>query len=664
MTKASEALMPGDTPWTLPAEAKVYIFDLETDGLLDKVSKVHSLVVRDYWTGELVGSVGYPKLNSGHLELLAPADYLVAHNGFQYDYRVLEMLFGWKPYPGQVLLDTLPLARLIYSYLDDLDSSLVKTNRLPGQLYGSHGLKAWGIRLGEHKGDYTDWCKQQGIEDPWAAWTPEMQTYCEQDTVVTQRLLQRLLSRPYSTRSVELELELARQCAAMHFNGFPFDVKRAQELHSELSGLAHDAERRARDAFGSWWVGAEPHRPSRARNVFIADDRAANLVNRATKKAPDFVRGYFQGFDPCAPFTPITRVDFNPASRQHIAKRLIDLHGWSPGDFTETGQPKVDETTLKGLPWPEAKELARLFVITKTLGQLGNGQNAWLKLVGTDARIHGSINPNGAVTGRATHSRPNIAQVPSVELDKDGHPLWGEEGAWGADCRSLFTAPAGRVLVGSDLSKLELLCLAHFLARFDGGQYCDTVLSGDPHTFMQKAAGVDTRQKGKTLNYCLIYGGGDMKLGHTADPNLSERRKIERGRMIRGKIMGNFTGYKQLVEACQGAHKRGFLYGLDGRRVHIRHQHSAVNTLLQSAGALIAKRWIVELVQLVHERGIPSFELHTWVHDELQMSCLPQDVEKIKEASIEAAGLAGKYFRLRVPILAEAKHGPNWQATH
>lgn len=676
MTKAAPKLMAGDTPWSLPEGAKVYVFDLETDGLLDEVTRVHSLVIRDYWTDELVASLG----NVSELDepeplkaLLDEADYLVAHNGYKFDYPVLEKLFGWKPRPGQILLDTLPLARLIYSYLDDIDSGLIRQNRLPGEHYGNHSLEAWGCRLGEWKGDYSDWAKGQGI-DPWAQWCPEMQTYCEQDTRVNTALLRRLLSKPYSDRAVQLELRVAQIMAEMEFNGFPFDQERAQGLYAELAGMRHTAERAAKEAFGSWWDHDGSTKPARAYKRFVPEELAAE-VNRGTKKNPDMIRGYYKEYDPEAPFTAITRTEFNPGSRQQIAKRLIELHGWKPGEFTETGQPKVDETTLKGLPWPEAQALARLFTITKTLGQLAEGQNAWLKLLKSDGCIHGSLNPNGAVTGRATHSKPNIGQVPSVEVKEhkqdDGSILkevvWGEAGAWGADCRALFTAPPGRTLVGVDLSKLELLCLAHYLARHDGGQYCEVVLSGDPHVFMQKNAEVDTRSKGKTLNYCLIYGGGDWKLGHIADPMLSYGHKKARGRLIRGRIMKNFTGYKELAAGCSAACKRGYLFGLDGRRVHTRHEHAAVNTLLQSAGALISKRWIVEFDRMFSDMGMShgkDWQLHAFVHDEVQASFAPEFAQQASEIMIEAAAAAGKWFNLRVPILAEAKTGRNWQETH
>lgn len=677
MTKPSPLLAAGDVAWAFPEGPKVYVFDTETNGLLDEATKLHSLVIRDFRSGELVLSWGSGRDEvcfgtNAAASVLDGADYLVAHNGYKFDFPILRKLCGWKPRDGQILIDTLPMCRLIYSFLDDLDSSLVKTGKLPGNLFRSHSLQAWGIRLGQWKGDYSDVMKERGL-DPWEKWSEEMQEYCEQDTVVNVALLQRLLSRPYSARAVDLELEVAQICAQMEFNGFPFDEAQGASLFAELSGIRAKVERELLDQFGSWWEGGSETTPARPRRVFTAHDEGVP-VNRGSKKTPVLLRGFYTAYADDAPYTPITRVAFNPASRAQIAKRLIQVRGWSPTEFTDSGQPKVDESVLKTLPWPEAKALARFFLVDKRVGQLANGNQAWLKVV-RGGRIHGSINPNGAVTGRATHSYPNVAQVPSVKVKEtkrgdgstDKEVLWGEPGEWGADCRALFTAPKGHTLIGADLSKLELLCLAHYLGRYDKGRYTQIVLSGDPHVDMQNNAGVDTRSKGKTLNYCLIYGGGDVKLGLTADPLLDNAAARARGRQIRSRIMSRFTGYADLVRGCQSASKRGFMFGLDGRRVHVRSEHSALNTLLQGAGALIAKRWMVELDQMLHTWGWThgvDWSLHAWLHDELQFSVRPQDVERAKEAAIEAASRAGKWFNLRVPILAEAKHGSTWQATH
>lgn len=655
-------LLPGDVPWALP-EGPCYIVDIETDGLPDVYTRVHSLVVRDGRSGAVVFSMGGPSgVAPRDAELaLAGASSIVAHNGFKFDFGALRDLLGWRPSEQQLCLDTLPLSRLVFSDIKSMDGDLLRKGVLPGKLFGAHSLKAWGYRLGEHKGDYQE--EFQG-DDPWARWSPEMQSYCEQDTQVTWALLQRILRVPTSARAVELELGAARICAGMEAAGFPFDRRLAEATVADLCVLRASLESQVRRELKGWWRPevTEPVTPKKPRRQFLEHDLGLP-VNRATKKAPDWRTGYFLEWSPDAPWTPMEWVEFNPGSRDQVAEFLKRRYGWEPEELTEGGKPKVDETTLGKLPWPEAKLLSRLFLVSKRLGQAAEGDQAWLKALKPDGAVHGAINPNGAVTGRATHFSPNIAQVPSVKLDKEGKVLLGEPGEWGFESRSMFRAPEGRVLIGADLSKLELLCLAHYTAYFDGGEYREIVLSADPHVFMQTAAGLPTRGGGKTMNYALVYGAGDAKLGSIAEPSAADQRKRQLGGQLRARVMKNFRGLGQVTEHLQSRVKQGWLFGLDGRRVTIRSQHAVVNTLLQSAGALVSKRWLIELETLCREHGI-GWLLHAWVHDEVQFSVLPEHVEKAKELAVEAAARVGRYFKMNVPILAEAKHGRTWADTH
>jgi DNA polymerase I-like protein with 3'-5' exonuclease and polymerase domains len=198
-------------------------------------------------------------------------------------------------------------------------------------------------------------------------------------------------------------------------------------------------------------------------------------------------------------------MEFNPGSRNHIAYWLKRKYNWEPLVYTDSGEPQLDEDVLKSLPYPEASFLLEYFLVDKRLGQIAEGEQAWLKCVDADGRIHGYINGNGAVTSRMSHSKPNLAQVPRV-----GSP-------YGQECRSLFTAQFGWNLVGIDASGLELRMLAHYLARYDGGEYVKAILEGDIHSFNMNALGLTDRNKSKTFIYAWLYGAGDEKLGLITD---------------------------------------------------------------------------------------------------------------------------------------------------
>lgn len=461
---------------------KNVIYDIETDGLLDHFTTVHSLVVLDMDTGELLSCtddprgrrMGYRPISEG-IGALNEAENIYGHNLKRFDHPALRWQYpGLFDPPGRVF-DTLVMTRLRWAHVKQGDYKLAAKRQLPSNLIGSQGLEAWGHRFGIAKGDYTDWCEANGIEDPWADWRPEMQRYCEQDTKVNLEIVRRLRGAGMSGQSLAIDLELADYLAQQERNGWPFDLDKAIELQGTLVQEKAELEEELKDAFGAWYVPKEEFTPKVSNSRY----------------------GYVEG----VPMTKLELKIFNPGSRHHIADRLQKLHGWEPKRFTPSGQPKVDEqalTEIEGVPL--ADKLHRYLVVDKMLGYVVAGNQAWLDHQTTEGRwggqmtgvphIHHSIG-RVTVTHRHRHSHPNIGQVPS-----DRKP-------YGKEARELFTVPPGWKLVGSDASSLELRCLAHYMAPYDGGEYGEAVLHGDKsegtdaHSLNAKALGVD-RDTAKT----------------------------------------------------------------------------------------------------------------------------------------------------------------------
>lgn len=608
-----------------------YRFDCETDGLLETLTCVHSLVLQDVDTGYYISCTEHPYYSSDPtvitdwsiedaLRALMHADEIIGHNIIKFDIPALQKVYPWFQPKGQIT-DTLVLARLLWGNIGDIwDSNLIKRGTFPGKLYGSHSLKAWGMRLGILKGNF-------GETSDWADWSNEMQVYCEQDVRVTAELHERILKKAPAERSVWIEHEFCKIIAMQERHGFAFDEDGAVMLYSTLVKRRTELAAELQLAFP----------PIEKTEVFIP-----KVNNRS--------RGYVKG----QPFTKRWMVDFNPSSRQMIAERLIDL-GWVPQEFTPSGQPKVDETVLEGLPYPEAKLLAEHFLVEKRIGQLAEGEQAWLKLV-RKGRIHGSVNTNGAVTGRCTHSNPNVAQVPRV-----GSP-------YGAESRALFTTTAGFVLVGVDLSGLELRCLAHFMALFDDGAYAKVVLEGDVHTVNQLAAGLPTRNDAKTFIYAFLYGAGDQKIGSIVAPDADPEEQKRIGKKLKKAFLKKTPALKKLREkVVERAEANGYLIGLDGRKLHVRSSHSALNTLLQSAGALISKVAMILAYQELCTRGYifgKDYAFVAHIHDEIQTECRPAIAEEVGLIIVEAMRKTGEFFGLSCPIDGEFKIGNNWKETH
>lgn len=583
------------------------IFDIETDGFEQDATKIHCLVIKDTETGELIVADSAHNNLDPALKLLTKGDFITGHNVIRFDLPVIKRLYPWFSVDPSKVIDTLVLSRLIYSDMRERDGGNVEAGRLPAKLWASHSLKAWGYRMEMLKGEYGD---EQGA---WDVFTPEMLEYCIRDVDVTEALYKKLTEVEYSAKAIELEHKAAWACASMSQSGWPFHKDKAVDLYAELVAK--------REAIKSEMMATfEP----------LVIER---ISEKTGKRLKDKI------------------IEFNPGSRDQIAQRLITKYGWDPKDYTPGGKPKVDEDVLSGLDYPEAKTLAQYFLLDKRIGQLAEGDQAWLKLE-RNGKIHGSINTNGAITGRCTHQSPNLAQVPGVRSP------------YGHECRSLFTVPQGWSMVGCDLSGLELRCLAHFMAQWDGGDYAKELLTGDIHSANQKAAGLETRDQAKTFIYAFLYGAGDEKIGSVVG------KGREAGGVLRKKFLEATPALKNLRAAVSARVKeRGYLQGIDGRRLSIRSDHAALNTLLQSAGALISKQWLVECFDEANTRGLKygwegDFTLLGYIHDELQWAVPTDKADAFGAMVVDCAAKAGEFFNFRVPIGAEYKIGGNWADTH
>jgi len=596
-----------------------YIFDIETRGFLDGLNgpdDLYIITAIDIDSGERFDAK--PDECEALARKLYDADLLIGHNIFSFDLPALQKTLGWwDRLEDPRDFDTMIAGRLVWSNLYNQDHARGRGgSTLPKNLYGSHSLKAYGLRLGVMKDDYSG-----GFMD---GWNPEMHSYAKQDVECTLALYEHILAQEYSQQALDLEMSVARLMARQERTGFCFDEQTAEELLRDLMAEKATIQARLQAAFGSWEV----------------------LGERFTPKANNSKRGYVKGVETRKPGKTVV---FNPSSRDHIANRLTALYGFEPEVLTDSGKPKIDETILLQLyedrGWDVCKDLADNFMIEKRLGQLSDGNQAWLKRQ-KGGRIHGRVITNGAVSGRATHSSPNLGQVP------------GNAAPYGKRCRSLFVAPRGRVLVGSDASGLELRCLAHFLGVMGDPSYAEEVINGDIHTKNQTAAGLPSRDQAKTFIYALLYGGGPAKIGSIVGKGADEGAKLKK------KFFKAVPALGKLSKKCQKrATKRGYLLGLDGRHLHSRSPHSSLNLLLQSAGALLCKQWGLEMDKLFTERGL-DVQYHAWVHDEYQLSCPPDQAEAVGQACQDAMRAVQDHFNFKCQLDTDYNVGKSWAETH
>ncbi len=631
------------------------IFDLETDGLLDEGTKIHCLVIKDLDTGQVRSYTDQSDdaFENG-LDRLYAADCIIGHNIIKFDIPFIQKLYpNWRP-KGEVR-DTLVCTRLVWAHIGDFDFA-GKYPDLPTQLRGRHSLKAWGYRMGIHKGAF-------GETTDWKEFTPEMLAYCVQDVEVTATLWAKIQAEQYSEKAIELEHQFCTVIQKQERHGFKFDREACVKLYSQLGQRRAELEKELKTVFPGWYsVMKKAEGYQVALQGHLEDYKTKALAvkaARALEKEQGFAKGALEVF----PIPMVKHIEFNPSSRDHIAKALIEMHGWKPEKHGADGKPTIDDVVLSELVYPEAKLLREYFDTNKLIGQLAEGPQAWLKAE-KKGRIHGEVNTNGAVTGRCTHQRPNLAQVPGVKKGKiDGveQILYGASGGFGAECRSLFGVPHGRLLVGADASGLELRCLAHFLARYDAGAYARVLLTGDIHTANQQAAGLPTRNNAKTFIYAFLYGAGDAKIGSIVGGSARD------GGVLRKQFLARTPGLKRFREDVLAASRRGYLVGLDGRHIHVRSEHSALNALLQSAGALIVKQATVNLYEDLTAQGLTfgkEWALVAHIHDEMQIETNTEIASHVGERAVAAMRAAGDVFGFRCPIDGEYHIGGNWKETH
>jgi len=571
--------------------------DIETNMAHDVI---HLAVTQDIDTGE----VKVWKAPTGLWEYLKDATLIAAHNGIGFDFPILNKV--WKTKIGlRQAYDTLIVSRLLEPTRD-----------------GGHSLDAWGKTLGVAKLDYkATWKWMVNRDEAYAGECFDapvgvlLEHYCVRDVSVLRTLFTRLettlSAQKFSKESVELEHQVASIINKQEKNGFKLDTIHATCLLAELKGKMSAINDRMQEEYPPYEV-----------------ERISEKTGKILK--PELVV-------------------FNPASRQQIAEKLIAL-GWKPKKFTEPtanhpkGQVIVDESTLAGLKYPLAQFVAEYMMLGKRIAQI----ESWLEVVGKDGRVHGRIITNGAVTGRMTHMKPNMAQIPN-----SGSP-------YGPECRQCWTVEEGNVLVGCDASGLELRMLAHYM---EDETYVKTVCEGsskngtDVHTVNQKAAGLQTRDQAKTFIYAFLYGAGPAKIGSIVGGSSTA------GKALIDSFLEGTPALKRLRDTVSLDACKGFVFGLDGRKIWVRSEHAALNSLLQGAGAIVMKKALVLFDKKVLENNW-SVKLVANVHDEIQFECSPDIAEAAGKACVQAIRDAGVAFELKCPLDGEYKIGRNWRETH
>ena len=583
------------------------VFDIETDSL--KPSKIWCLVAKNIDSGQLY-TFGPEQIEQA-CDLLEKSNYLVGHNILGYDIPVLERLTGRKVVSENTkVVDTLILSRLFNP-----------TRSGPN----AHALATWGApsRLNFPKIVFEEYDR----------YSAEMLDYCIRDVELNLEVFKYLQKegKGFSVKSVMLEHEVSKILERQTKQGFLIDQEKAYLLLAQLRERLGEVEENVRKIF----------KPKIEEIVLTPKRKKDGNISRVAKGGRLTNEEYEQAVakNNLEPIKRYKTVEFNLGSRMQIGQYLQEF-GWKPQKFTEHGRPIVDEKVLMGVKGiPEASLIAEYLLVQKRIAQV----DSWLNAIDDkDGRVHGFIKSTGAITGRMTHMKPNMAQVPNLASP------------YGKECRECWIVDKGNKLVGIDASGLEIRMLAHYMKDED---YRNEIINGDIHTTNQKLAGLESRNQAKTFIYALIYGAGNKKLGQVVGGNTTD------GERLKQRFLHNLGAFKDLKKRVSEAAGRGYLKGLDGRKILIRSEYAALNTLLQSAGAVAMKEALVILDKKIKEKGYES-EFVANVHDEWQIEVREDHAEEVGKAGVEAIQEAGISLGLFCPLDGEYKIGDNWSETH
>lgn len=509
-------------------------------------------------------------------QYLSRFDKVIAHNGCGFDFRVLSQLWGIN-LPFSVLQDT-----LIMSMMSEHNPQ------------GGHSLQAWGERLGFPKMDY---------QGGWERLTDEMVEYCEQDVRVCSKVydvVTKALSN-FSQESIRTEHMMKIVSERISRVGFKLNKQSTIELYNQL-------------------LEEQDKISLQCKTIFPPKIIDRGYSEKTGKKLKDKV------------------IEFNPASRQQIGERLIEL-GWKPKKLTDTGKPKVDETTLGECPLEEAQVFARYFLLQKRTSQI----KSWLKHCSEQGRVHCEYRTLGAITNRMSCVNPNLQQIPAVRTP------------YGKECRQVWEASPGKILIDTDASGLELRVLAHYM---NDKKFIQELLTGDVHTANQKMAGLKTRDQAKTFIYALLYGAGDAKIGAVVDGSYKQ------GSKLRERFMKNMPAYRKFSEeVIKKGTTKGKLKAIDGRILDVRSAHASINTLIQGSSAVLMKEWFIQTDKVLRQEKVNA-NIVAMVHDEMVIEAEESACTIVRDSVKEAMSRVNDKFKLRCPLDCDFQTGKNWSEIH
>jgi len=595
-------------------DKKILVFDIEANGFYNDVSEVFCIATEDLNTGEQ--RLYRPDEIKEACRALEEADYVAGHNIVAYDIPVLKKLYNID-IDYHKCIDTLLIAKY----------STIRMNK--------YSLKFIGEKIGSKKIEYNNF----------SYWEEEMGTYCIQDVRVTTKFLKEYLMRNVNIfeQGVRLEHAVRAMQTEMEIRGVSFDLQLAMRVEAIISKRMSLIKNRLEPKLGYSLI--KYYQGSKKEGI--------PFIYRQTSKGEATIHAKRWIGDEASIKGEFCKVSFDKVTldKANLLKyKLLEL-GWKPTMLTEKGAPKIAEKGITCENLSKIKGFSSLgsyFVLKHRLGLVQGLIKVTQDRGSMGYRIPSEADTLGAITGRYTHRK--IVNLPAVRSQ------------FGAPIRRMFKATDGYVFMGADLAGLEARMLAHYM---EDDEFTNEVLDGDIHTFNQHKAGLPNRDAAKTFFYGLVYGAGDAKVGSLVNGGAKE------GKVIKDAYFKALPKLKKLIEVKQKEASSGTIQSLDGRLIKIPREEDgrgfasrkALNSLLQSSGAIFAKTWGVFAKKYIDEHNLRAYFLIS-MHDEYQLEVHPDDVEETKKALYYGVEMANKLYDVKCKNDIEIKTGKNWEDTH
>jgi DNA polymerase I-like protein with 3'-5' exonuclease and polymerase domains len=611
------------------AEGLRFVFDIEADALLDAVTTVHCIVVIDL-DGGRIDEYGPEQINEA-LAHLARANCLIGHNISGYDLPVLHRLHGWTPPQDCTVVDTLIASRLILPHLLDLaQQATARGDPSLGKLVGSHGLDAWGARLGAPK-------IGADIEN-FAHWSPELQARCVGDARLTKMLWQFLQPDGQPPAALALEHRVATICDQMAVDGVLFDTAKAKRLCAKWTIRRAQLEAQLRQQF------------PKVENWNSRQQIADLLVSR--------------GWEP-EQYTEGGKPKFDQEALETVAAI-----------------------------WPELEDLSEFFALGMLVSKIASGEKSLCNHVAAGGRIHAAPIHIGTPHSRAQYASPNLGGIPNpkkgARFGGECRTLFTAPEGWAivaCDQNGLQDRGLAHYLTPFDGGAYAKLFVDGDDTHWLTASNLDLIGKGTERD-KENALHTALREGAKRFRYAFLYGAGPPRIGRiildicrtaqAIDPGSDLRTKFfgtaespnkaalqQVGKHVLDRFMATTPGLKSLRETLrQQAATRQWVLGLDGRRVPTGEEYKALNRIVTASEAVICKRWLVDVYDELRARFRygPDGDAYItiWLHDELVVSCRREIAGQIAEILVRHARKAGEPYKLQVPLDAECKSGCNW----